>query len=44
MSRCQEVGGENLEECSKELGRLVEASEEDRGSERAVVPMTMMMS
>ena len=39
--RCQEVGGEKLEECCKEQGQLAEASEE--GSKGAVVPMMMMM-
>jgi hypothetical protein len=41
--RCQEVGGEKLEEYYKEQGRLAEASEEGLGSKRAVVPMMMMM-
>ena len=41
--RCQEVGGENLEECCKEQGQLAEASEEDLGSKGAVVPMMVMM-
>jgi len=40
---CQEVGGEKLEECCKEWGRLAEASKEDLGSKRVVVPMMMMM-
>jgi hypothetical protein len=40
--RCQEVGGEKLEEYCKEQGRLAEASEEGLGSKRAVVPMMMM--
>jgi hypothetical protein len=39
---CQKVGGEKLEECCKESGRLAEASEV-LGSNRAVVPMMMMM-
>jgi hypothetical protein len=39
--RCQEVGGEELEEYCKEQGRLAEAS--GLGSKRAVVPMMMMM-
>jgi len=41
--RCQEVGGEKLEECCKELGQLAETSEEGLGSKGAVVPMMMMM-
>ena len=41
--RCQEVGGEKLEECCKELGQLAEASEEGLGSKVAVVPMMMNM-
>ena len=41
--RCQEVGGEKLEECCKEWGQLAEASEEGLGSKGAVVPMMMMM-
>ena len=41
--RCQEVGGEKLEECCKEYGQLAEASEEGLGSKGAVVPMMMMM-
>ena len=41
--RCQEVGGEELEECCKEQGQLAEASEEGLGSKGAVVPMMMMM-
>ena len=41
--RCQEVGGEKLEECCKEQGQLAEASEEGLGSKGAVVPMMMMM-
>ena len=40
---CQEVGGEKLEECCKEQGRLAEASEEGLGSNRAVAPMMMIM-
>ena len=40
---CQEVGGEKLEECCKEQGQLAEASKEGLGSNRAVVPMMMMM-
>ena len=40
---CQEIGGEKLEECCKELGQLAEASKEGLGSKRAVVPMMMMM-
>ena len=40
--RCQEVGGEKLEECWKEQGQLAEASEEGLGSKGAVVPMMMM--
>jgi len=39
--RCQEVGGEKLEECCKEQGQLAEASEEGLGSKGAVVPMIM---
>jgi len=39
--RCQEVGGEKLEECCK--GRLAETPEEGIGSKGAVVPMMMMM-
>jgi len=35
--RCQEVGGEKLEECCKEWGQLAEASEEGLGSKGAVV-------
>ena len=42
--RCQEVGGEKLEECCKEEGQLAEASEEGLGSKGAVVPMMMMMN
>jgi len=41
--RCEEVGGEKLEECCKEQGQLAEASEEGLGSKGAVVPMMMMM-
>jgi hypothetical protein len=41
--RCQEAGGEKLEECCKEQGQLAEASKEGLGSEWAVVPMMMMM-
>ena len=40
--RCQEVGGEKLEECCKEQGRMAEASEEDLGLKGAVVPMMMI--
>ena len=43
VGRCQEVGGEKLEECCKEQGQLAEASEEDLGSKGAVVPMMMMI-
>ena len=39
--RCQEAGGEKLEECCK--GQQAEASKEGLGSEWAVVPMMMMM-
>ena len=39
--RCQEVGGEKLEEWCKEYGQLAEASEEDLGSKGTVVPMVM---
>ena len=42
--RCQEVGGEKLEEYCKEEGQLAEASEEGLGSKGAVVPMIMMMN
>jgi hypothetical protein len=42
--RCQEAGGEKLEECCKEQGQLAEASKEGLGSEWAVVPMMMMMN
>jgi hypothetical protein len=41
--RCQEAGGEKLEECCKEKGQLGEASEEGLGSKWAVVPMMTMM-
>ena len=41
--RCQEVGGEELEECCKEKGQLAEASEEGLGSKGAVVSMMMIM-
>jgi hypothetical protein len=41
--RCQEVGGEKLEECCKEQGQLAEASKEGLGSQWAVVPMIMVM-
>jgi hypothetical protein len=41
--RCQEAGGEKLEECCKEQGQLAEASKGGLGSEWAVVPMMMMM-
>jgi len=41
--RCQEIGGEKLEECCKEKRQLAEASEEGLGSKGAVVPMMMMM-
>ena len=41
--RCQEAGGEKLEECCKEQGQLVEASKEGLGSKWAVVPMMTMM-
>jgi hypothetical protein len=39
---CQDFGGEKLEECCKEQGRLAEASEEGLGSNRAVAPMMMI--
>ena len=42
--RCQEAGGEKLEECRQEQGQLAEASEEGLGSKGAVVPMIMMLS
>jgi hypothetical protein len=43
--RCQEAGGEKLEECCKEQGQLVKASKEGLGSKWAVVPkMTMMIN
>ena len=42
--RCQEAGGEKLEECRQEQGQLAEASEEGLGSKGAVVPMMMMIS
>jgi hypothetical protein len=41
--RCEEAGGEKLEECCKEQGQLGEASKEGLGSKWAVVPMMMMM-
>jgi hypothetical protein len=41
--RYQEARGEKLEECYKEQGQLAEASKEGLGSERAVVPMMMIM-
>jgi len=41
--RCQEVGGEKLEECCKEQGQPAMASEEGHGSKGDVVPMMMMM-
>jgi hypothetical protein len=41
--RCQEDGGEKLEEYCKEQGQLAEASKEGLGSEWAVVPIMMMM-
>jgi hypothetical protein len=41
--RCEEAGGEKLEECCKEQGQLAEASKEGLGSKWAVVPMMMMM-
>jgi hypothetical protein len=41
--RCQETGGEKLEECCKEQGQLAEASKGGLGSEWAVVPVMMMM-
>jgi hypothetical protein len=41
--RCQEVGGEKLEECCKEQGQLAETSEECLGSKGALVPMVMMI-
>jgi hypothetical protein len=41
--RCQEAGGEKLEECCKEQGQLAEASKEGLGSEWAVVPMMMII-
>ena len=40
--RCQEVGGEKLEECCEELGQLAEDSEEGLGSKGAAVSMMMM--
>jgi hypothetical protein len=42
--RCQEAGGEKLEECCKKQGQLAEDSKEGLGSEWAVVPMMMMMT
>jgi hypothetical protein len=42
--KCQEAGGEELEECCKEQEQLAEASKEGLGSEWAVVPMMLMMS
>jgi len=42
--RCQEVGGEKLEECCGEQGQLAEAYEEGLGSKGAVVPMMMMIN
>ena len=41
--RCQEAGGEKLEECCQEQGQLAGASKEGLGSKWAVVPMMMMM-
>jgi hypothetical protein len=41
--RCQEAGGEKLEECCKEQSHLAEDSKEGLGSNWAVVPMMMMM-
>ena len=41
--RCQEAGGEKLEECRQEQGQLAEPTEEGLGSKGAVVPMMMMM-
>ena len=41
--RCQEAGGEKLEECCEEQGQLAEAAKEGLGSEWAVAPMMMMM-
>jgi hypothetical protein len=41
--RCQEAGGEKLEEYCKEQGQLAEASKEGLDSKGAVVPMMMMM-
>jgi hypothetical protein len=41
--RCQEAGGEKLEECCKEQGQLAEASKEGLGSEWAVAATIMMM-
>ena len=40
--RCQEAGGEKLEECCKEQGQLAEASKEGMGSKWAVLLMMMM--
>jgi hypothetical protein len=42
--RCQEAGGEKLEECCKEQGQLAEASKEGLGSKWAVVPVMIMMT
>ena len=39
--RCEEVGGEKLEEWCKEQRQSAEASEEGLGSKGAVVPMVM---
>ena len=41
--RCQEAGGEKLEERCKEQEQLAEASKEGLGSKWAVVPVMMMM-
>jgi hypothetical protein len=41
--RCQEAGGEKLEECCEEQEQLAEASKEGLGSKWAVVPMMTMM-
>jgi hypothetical protein len=41
--RCQEAGGEKVEECCKEQGQLAEASKEGLGSKWAVVPMMTMI-
>ena len=41
--KCQEAGGEKLEECCQEQGQLAGASKEGLGSKRAVVPMMMVI-